>query len=125
VERKAVEFWADGNDLPLLAVGREVRIQFEGWPAIQFSGWPKASYGTFRGVVQVVDAAGDGHGRFRLLVVPQEGYEWPGEFLRQGTLAQGWILLGTVSLGFEVWRQFNGFPKEYLPPVSASGRGDN
>jgi hypothetical protein len=28
----------------------------------------------------------------------------------------GWILLDTVSLGWELWRQFNGFP----PTISAA-----
>ena len=31
-------------------------------------------------------------------------------FLRQGVQARGWILLEEVSMGFELWRQINGFP---------------
>jgi hypothetical protein len=36
--------------------------------------------------------------------------------------ALGWIQLGTVRLGYELWRQFNGFPPS-LPrePERASG----
>jgi hypothetical protein len=30
--------------------------------------------------------------------------------LRQGARAQGWVLLNRVSVGYELWRQFNGFP---------------
>jgi hypothetical protein len=25
----------------------------------------------------------------------------------------GWVLLARVKLGYEVWRQFNGFPHEW------------
>ena len=28
----------------------------------------------------------------------------------RGVRANGWVLLNQVSLGFELWRQFNGFP---------------
>lgn len=27
-----------------------------------------------------------------------------------GTAPNGWIMMGTVSVGYEVWRQLNGFP---------------
>jgi hypothetical protein len=37
---------------------------------------------------------------------------WPdARFLRQGVKTKGWVLLNVVPLGFEVWRQFNGFPQ--------------
>ena len=36
---------------------------------------------------------------------------WPStKYLRAGTQASGWIMLDTVALGYEMWRQFNGFP---------------
>ena len=38
--KKAVELLVSGNDMPLIKVGDEVRLQFEGWPAVQFVGWP-------------------------------------------------------------------------------------
>ncbi|MFM9068673.1 MAG: HlyD family secretion protein, partial [Planctomycetota bacterium] len=58
---RAVELWIDGNDMPLVTVNREVRLQFEGWPAIQFAaGWPGAAHGTFGGQVVAVDAADNG-----------------------------------------------------------------
>lgn len=112
---RAVELWVRGLDAPLIAPGRHVRLQFEGWPAIQFVGWPSAAVGTFGGVVALMDAADDGQGRFRIVVVPDPQGEpadaWPDpRYLRQGVRANGWILLDEVSLGFELWRQFNGFP---------------
>jgi multidrug efflux pump subunit AcrA (membrane-fusion protein) len=108
---RSVALYIDGNDLPLIHEGDTVRIQFEGWPAIQFSGWPSVAVGTFGGTVAVVDESDNGLGKFRILVTPMEGQEWPShEYLRQGVKAQGWVLLNRVSLGFELWRQFNGFP---------------
>ncbi|HEX2570314.1 MAG TPA: HlyD family efflux transporter periplasmic adaptor subunit [Polyangia bacterium] len=112
-ESRAVELWVSGNDVPLLSEGRHVRLQFEGWPALQFSGWPSVAVGTFGGQVALIDASDDGKGRFRVVIVPEGpgGEEWPsGRYLRQGTRAQGWVLLGQVRLGYELWRRFNGFP---------------
>ena len=51
---KAVELSVRGNDLPLIHVGDEVRLQFEGWPALQFSGWPSVAVGTFGGQVAAI-----------------------------------------------------------------------
>lgn len=109
---RAVELFVDGNDAPLITPGREVRLQFEGWPAVQFVGWPSVAVGTFAGKVALVDALGRENGRFRIVVLPDERVEsWPEpRFLRQGIKAKGWVLLNNVSLGYEVWRQFNGFP---------------
>ncbi len=109
---RAVELWLDGNDAPLVSPGRHVRLQFEGWPAVQFGGWPSVSVGSFGGIVAMIDATDDGKGKFRILVVPdKQDAKWPSErFLRQGVRAHGWVLLDRVSLGFEVWRQLNGFP---------------
>ena len=46
-------------------------------------------------------------------------------YLRQGVRANGWILLDQVSLGFEIWRQFNGFPPATTAPgvEAKSGNG--
>lgn len=108
---RAVELWVDGNDVPLIYEGRHVRLQFEGWPAVQFSGWPSVSVGTFGGRVALVDATDDGRGRFRVLVVPDGRDPWPStRYLRQGVRANGWFLLDRVRIGWELWRQFNGFP---------------
>lgn len=113
----AVELVLDGNDMPLVQPGEEVRVLFEGWPAIQFSGWPDMSYGTFGGEVAFIDPSDDGKGQFRVVILPDPDQPaWPsGSNLRQGVRAKGFVLLGSVSLGYEMWRQINGFPP--LPPV--------
>ena len=115
---RAVELWVDGNDAALLRERREVRLQFEGWPAIQFAGWPSVAVGTFGGEVAFVDSLDDGSGNFRVLVRPKPDDEpWPSpDVLRQGVRANGWVLLDEVRLGFEVWRQLNGFPPTVPPP---------
>ena len=119
---RAVELFVDGNDAPLLDEGREVRLQFEGWPAVQFVGWPSVAVGTFPGRVDFVDAHGDEQGRFRVVVVPRRQHEWPsGHFLRQGVRANGWVLLDQVTLGFELWRIFNGFPAAVTAPSASGG----
>lgn len=112
VSRKAVELYVNGNDMPLVEIGQEVRLQFEGWPAVQFAGWPSVAVGTFSGKVTNVDATDNGKGQFRILVTPNGGEKsWPSDrFLRQGVRANGWVLLKRVSLGYEIWRQLNGFP---------------
>ncbi len=115
---RAVELYVDGNDAALIQPGAHVRLQFEGWPAVQFSGWPSVAVGTFGGEVAFVDAADDGQGNFRVLVVPdREDEAWPEPvYLRQGVRAKGWFLLREVSLGMELWRRFNGFPPATDPP---------
>ncbi|HEY0883169.1 MAG TPA: HlyD family efflux transporter periplasmic adaptor subunit [Archangium sp.] len=113
---RAVEIWVDGNDMPLLAEGRHVRLQFEGWPAVQFTGWPSVAVGTFGGKVALIDSTDDGAGRFRILVKPESEEDWPtGVYLRQGVRVNGWVLLQQVKLGYELWRRFNGFPPSVAP----------
>lgn len=110
---RAVELFVDGNDAPLIAAGRRVRIQFEGWPALQFTGFPSAAVGTYGGIVSFVNpAATDDHGRVRVLVVPDKSDRpWPdSDLLRQQVRAKSWFLLDSVRLGWEVWRRLNGFP---------------
>ncbi|MBK8255980.1 MAG: HlyD family efflux transporter periplasmic adaptor subunit [Polyangiaceae bacterium] len=126
-DERAVEMWVDGNDVNLINEGERVRLQFEGWPAVQFSGWPSLAVGTYAGRVSFLDAADDGSGKFRIVVTPDPNEPaWPsGENLRQGMRANGWVLLNVVPLGYEAWRQFNGFPPDYPPnkdsKSSASG----
>ena len=49
--------------------------------------------------------------QFRVLVLPASGTEWPAQrYLRQGVRTNGWVLLNQVKLGYELWRQLNGFP---------------
>lgn len=107
----SAQIFIRGNDLPLVYEGRKVRLQFEGWPAIQFSGWPSVAVGTFGGVVSTVDQTATPDGLFRVIVLPEAGQKWPeSRFIRQGTRVNAWVLLNKVSLGYELWRQFNGFP---------------
>jgi multidrug resistance efflux pump len=113
---RAVEVWIDGRDAPLVRKGALVRMQLEGWPALQFSGWPVLAVGTFEGQVAFVDATDNGKGYFRVLVQQVPGARWPDrELLRQGVRAQAWFQLGQVRLGYELWRQFNGFPPMLTP----------
>jgi multidrug efflux pump subunit AcrA (membrane-fusion protein) len=110
-ESRAVEIWIDGNDAPLVHPEQHVRLQFEGWPAVQFSGWPSVAAGTFGAEVAFVDPADNGQGKFRVVIVPTKGESWPSSrYLRQGVRANAWISLSKVRLGYELWRQFNGFP---------------
>lgn len=130
---RAVQIYIDGRDIGLVQPGRDVRLQFEGWPAFQFSGRPDLAVGTFRGEVLFVEPSARVDGSFRVLVKEPESAEdclraelqdgiprmgecgWPPEsFVRLGANVRGWILLETVSLGFEMWRLLNNFP-----PVSA------
>lgn len=117
-ENKAVELLLSDNDAPLVSVGRQVRLQFAGFPAVQFVGAPELAVGTFAGRIAVIDPIDDGKNRYRVIVVPDwdainSGREnaWASnKILRPGSEAVGWVMLDTVPLGFELWRQFNGFP---------------
>ena len=110
----AIELYIKPMDLPLVAKGRPVRIEFDGWPALQFSGWPSASVGTFGGVIEVIDRNSSKNGDYRLLVKPDKTQEaWP-EPIRLGAGAHGWVMLDNVSIWWEIWRQLNGFPPNYV-----------
>lgn len=137
---RAVEIMIDGRDIGLVHPGRQVRLQFEGWPAFQFSGRPDLAVGTFRGEVVFVEPSARLDGRFRVLVkeplnsedclesevingIPRMGEcGWPPEsFVRLGATVRGWILLETVPLGFELWRLLNSFPPINVTNASSSG----
>jgi hypothetical protein len=78
---------------------------------VQFAGWPSVAVGTFGGVIGVIDPGAGEDGTVRVIVFPENGEEWPDvTYLRQGVRVIGWVLLDTVKLGWELWRQFNGFP---------------
>ncbi len=124
----AAEIFISGNDVPLVNPGRKVRLVFDGWPSIQFSGWPSVSIGTFGGIVKVVDFAASQNGKFRVLVEPDPNdHPWPSKnYLRMGAQTQGYIQLNKVFLGYELWRQLNGFPiainnKSNAATLSGSG----
>jgi multidrug efflux pump subunit AcrA (membrane-fusion protein) len=109
----AVELYVQPMDIPLLAKGRKVRLQFDGWPALVFNGWPNYSFGTFGGVVAVIDNI-DTKGQYRILVIPDpEDDPWPKQ-LRVGSGVYGWALLKDVPVWYELWRQMNGFPPDYM-----------
>lgn len=114
VER-AVELYVDGRDVALVRPGAPVRLEFEGWPAVQFSGWPAIAVGIFNGTVVAVDPSAQTSGEFRILVTEDKSAErpWPDQgFVRFGSVARGWVLLDTVTAGYEVWRQLNNFPAD-------------
>lgn len=108
----AVELYVDPIDIPLLQKGSKVRLQFDGWPALVFSGWPNVSFGTFGGVVQVIDNI-DTEGKYRILVTPDKTEEeWP-KLIRVGSGVYGWALLKDVPIWFEMWRNLNAFPPNF------------
>jgi multidrug efflux pump subunit AcrA (membrane-fusion protein) len=112
----AAEIYVKPMDLVLLNIGQEVRLIFDGYPAIVFSGWPSASYGTFQGKIIAVETNRSENGKFRALVVPvQNDKPWPKD-IKLGSGAQGFALLKDVRIWFELWRQINGFPPEYYKP---------
>ena len=124
--RLAAELYVRPMDVPLLRVGRRVRLQFDGWPALVFSGWPGSSFGTFGGVVRVIDNI-DSQGQYRILVTHEPGTEaWPPP-LRVGSGVYGWAMLDDVPIWYELWRQINGFPPNYVGNATAlagEGKGD-
>ncbi|MFT5184303.1 MAG: adhesin transport system membrane fusion protein [Flavobacteriales bacterium] len=109
----AVAMYVAPIDLPLLKKGNKVRLQFDGWPAIVFSGWPNTSYGTYGGTVFAIDNFISTNGKYRVLVAQDaEDNAWP-DAIRVGAGASGMTLLNDVVIGYEMWRQINGFPPDY------------
>lgn len=123
--RRAVALYVKPMDVPLLSVGREVRLQFDGWPALQFAGWPSVAVGTFGGTVQVIDRVPNKDGKFRVLVVESTAHDdpWPSQ-LNLGSGVLGWALLDNVTVGFEIWRQINGFPPSLRKPSDEGFGGE-
>jgi multidrug resistance efflux pump len=114
----AVEMYVKAMDVPLISKGRNVRIEFDGFPALQFSGWPSISVGSFGGKVEVIDYVNTRAGEFRILVVPDaKDTPWPKQ-LRVGSGIKGWVMLDNVPVWYELWRQLNGFPASlYKEPI--------
>jgi multidrug resistance efflux pump len=119
--RKAVELFVKPMDVALLKPGRHVRVFFDGWPALQISGWPQVAVGTFGATVAVIDQFPSKGGKFRTLLVEDASLDapWPAQ-LRLGTGAEGWAMLDNVTVGWEIWRQLNGFPLSINPSEALS-----
>ncbi|WP_299335079.1 HlyD family secretion protein [uncultured Psychroserpens sp.] len=116
----AVETFVDPIDLPLIHIGEEVRVQFDGWPAIIFSGWPNISYGTYGAKVVAIENFISDNGKFRILLAPDESdHQWP-DAIRVGSGAMTIALLEDVPIWFELWRKLNGFPPNYYQPEGAT-----
>ncbi len=112
----AVETYVDPIDLPLIHLGEDVRIQFDGWPAIFFSGWPNAAFGTYAGKVVAIETFISENGKFRILIAPDiNENEWP-KNVRVGSGAYTIALLEDVPIWYELWRKLNGFPPNYYSP---------
>lgn len=111
----AIEIYLRPQDLPLMDLGQDVRMRFDGWPAIVISGWPDSSTGIFPGEIVAIDRFISDNGYYRVLISPYkvgEDKQWP-EDLRVGTGANAFILLKDVPIWYEIWRQLNGFPPDY------------
>ena len=118
----AVEMYVNPMDIPLLAKGQHVQIQFDGWPSIIFSGWPGISYGTYGGKIVAIDNFISENGKYRVLVALDDKYpSWPKE-IRLGAGAHALTLLKEVPVWYELWRQINGFPPDYYKQHKTDGK---
>ncbi|MFC7357901.1 HlyD family secretion protein [Jejudonia soesokkakensis] len=116
----AIETYVSPIDMPLIHVGEDVRVQFDGWPAIVFSGWPDASFGTYAGKVVAVENFISSNGKFRVLIAPNPDKElWP-KNVSIGSGARTISLLKDVPIWYELWRKLNGFPPDYYLPTANS-----
>lgn len=112
----AVEMFVRPIDLPLIHIDEDVRVQFDGWPAIVFSGWPNVSYGTYGAKVVAIENFISDNGMYRVLLAPNKNTEpWP-EAIRVGSGAKTIALLENVPIWFELWRQINSFPPNFYQP---------
>lgn len=115
--QEAAELYVEAMDVPLLHPGAKARLQLDGWPALVFSGWPSASIGTFGAEVVSVDQVVNAQGKYRVILIPdKEEGPWPRP-ISIGSGTQGILLLKDVPLGYELWRQINGFPPEFYTPA--------
>lgn len=116
----AVEMYVSPIDLPLIHIGEDVRVQFDGWPAIVFSGWPNVSYGTYGAKIVAIENFISTNGKYRVLLKPNaEDAPWP-EAIRVGSGAKTIALLENVPIWFEIWRQINSFPPNYYTPKTST-----
>jgi multidrug resistance efflux pump len=109
----AVELFVKPIDMPLIEIGAPAQFVFDGWPTMVFSGWPDLSYGTFPGEIYAVDNALQPTGNYRVLVkMAVDKKQWP-EQLKIGVGARAYMLLKTVPVWYEIWRQLSGFPPDF------------
>ena len=112
----AVEMYIRPIDLPLIHINENVRVQFDGWPAIVFSGWPNVSYGTYGAKIVAIENFISDNGKYRVLLIPDSNdAKWP-EAIRVGSGAKTLALLDNVPIWFELWRQINSFPHNFYKP---------
>lgn len=99
--------------MPLINIGQEVRLVFDGFPAIIFSGWPENSYGTFSGKIISFESNINQSGKYSVFVTQDSTKkQWP-KTLIQGGGVKSIILLNDVPLWYELWRNINGFPPDF------------
>ncbi|MDT0648050.1 biotin/lipoyl-binding protein [Zunongwangia sp. F260] len=116
----AVETYISPIDIPLIHIGEEMRVQFDGWPSIVFSGWENLSYGTYGSRVVAIDNFISDNGKYRVLLAPDPNdHPWP-EAIRVGSGATTIALLEDVPIWYEIWRNLNGFPPNYYQPEGSS-----
>jgi len=109
----AVSMYVRPMDLPLMNVGQEVRLVFDGWQAFIISGWSDFSFGTYSGEVIAIDNIPNENSMYRILIKSnQPDLPFP-ELLRVGAGVQGIALLKDVPVWYELWRQLNGFPADF------------
>jgi multidrug efflux pump subunit AcrA (membrane-fusion protein) len=109
---QAVEIYIDPVNTPLVHVGENVRLIFDGWPAFVISGWSQMSTGLFDGQIVGIDPVIQQNGQLRIWVKPNAANQWPDQ-LRQGGGVRAFMLLNDVPLGYEMWRLLNAFPPDY------------
>jgi multidrug resistance efflux pump len=120
----ALEMYVEPVDLPLVKKDQKVMIQFDGWPAIVFSGWPNNSFGTYYGKVFAIDNFISENGKYRVMVAEEDKEKpWPNQ-IRVGSGANTISLLKNVLVGYELWRQINGFPPDYYVGTNISTASD-
>ncbi|MEM7660194.1 MAG: HlyD family efflux transporter periplasmic adaptor subunit, partial [Bacteroidota bacterium] len=110
----AAEMYVRPMDMPLMKLGQQVRVEFDGWPTLIFgSGWPGSAFGTFGGEVAAIENNISPNGLYRVLVAEDpEDEPWP-DGLRVGAGLNAFALFKDVPVWYEIWRQLNGFPPEY------------
>ncbi len=119
----AIEIFVEPVDMPLVHAGEKVRLIFDGFPAFVISGWQHISKGVYNGTILTVDPALHASGKFRVLVQPAQGEQWPSA-LKQGGGVQAIMLLNDVPVGYELWRKFNGFPPDFYSPDQSKKKSE-